>query len=101
MSRHIEYHALVIDLHEFSGSSPPYDLSRIPYGFQPSGSVCFCRNSFQPLSLWDWMWEPFSRNGQVDVLIRWAHQVAQRDLQDVRMLMLCLPSSMELRPTKG
>ena len=31
------------------------------------------------------VWEPFARNGQVDVAQPgWAHQVAQRDLQDVR-----------------
>ena len=31
------------------------------------------------------MWEPFERNGQVDLAQPgWAHQVAQRDLQDVR-----------------
>ena len=31
------------------------------------------------------VWEPFGRNGQVDVAQPgWAHQVAQRDMQDVR-----------------
>ena len=31
------------------------------------------------------VWEPFARNGQLDVAQPgWAHQVAQRDLQDVR-----------------
>ena len=31
------------------------------------------------------VWEPFARNGQVDMAqAGWAHQVAQRDLQDVR-----------------
>ena len=31
------------------------------------------------------VWEPFERNGQVDLSKPgWAHQVAQRDLQDVR-----------------
>ena len=31
------------------------------------------------------VWEPFARNGQVDVAQPgWAHQVAQRDMQDVR-----------------
>ena len=31
------------------------------------------------------VWEPFARNGQVDMAqAGWAHKVAQRDLQDVR-----------------
>ena len=31
------------------------------------------------------MWEPFARNGQVDLAKSgWAYRVAQRDLQDVR-----------------
>jgi len=65
-----------------------------PYGFSAQWQRLLLPEFISALeSLGLEVWEPFERNGQVDLAQPgWAYQVAQRDLQDVRMLMLYLPS---------
>ena len=57
-----------------------------PYGFSPQWQRLLLPEFITALeSLGLEVWEPFERNGQVDLAQPgWAHQVAQRDLQDVR-----------------
>ena len=57
-----------------------------PYGFSAQWKRLLLPEFVSALeSLGLDVWEPFARNGQVDVAQSgWAHQVAQRDLQDVR-----------------
>ena len=57
-----------------------------PYGFSAQWKRLLLPEFVQALEgLGLAVWEPFARNGQVDVAQPgWAHQVAQRDLQDVR-----------------
>ena len=57
-----------------------------PYGFSAQWKRLLLPEFVSALeSLGLDVWEPFARNGQVDVAQSgWAHKVAQRDLQDVR-----------------
>ena len=57
-----------------------------PYGFSAQWKRLLLPEFVQALEgLGLAVWEPFARNGQVDLAQPgWAHQVAQRDLQDVR-----------------
>ena len=57
-----------------------------PYGFSPQWQRLLLPEFITALeSLGLEVWEPFERNGQVDLAQPgWAYQVAQRDLQDVR-----------------
>ena len=57
-----------------------------PYGFSEQWKRLLLPEFIMALeSLGLEVWEPFSRNGQVDVAAAgWAYEVAQRDLQDVR-----------------
>ena len=57
-----------------------------PYGFSAQWKRLLLPEFVSALeSLGLDVWEPFARNGQVDMAqAGWAHQVAQRDLQDVR-----------------
>ena len=57
-----------------------------PYGFSPQWHRLLLPEFITQLeSLGLEVWEPFERNGQIDLAKPgWAYQVAQRDLQDVR-----------------
>ncbi len=57
-----------------------------PYGFSAQWKRLLLPEFVSALeSLGLDVWEPFARNGQVDVAQSgWAHKVSQRDLQDVR-----------------
>ena len=57
----------------------------LPMAFQRNGSDCYCPNSSRHWNHSGLKYEPFERNGQVDLAQPgWAYQVAQRDLQDVK-----------------
>ena len=57
-----------------------------PYGFSAQWKRLLLPEFVKALeSLGLEVWEPFARNGQVDLAKSgWAYRVAQRDLQDVR-----------------
>ena len=57
-----------------------------PYGFSPQWKRLLLPEFVLALeSLGLEVWEPFARNGQLDLAqTGWAYRVAQRDLQDVR-----------------
>lgn len=57
-----------------------------PYGFSAQWKRLLLPEFILALEALDLeVWEPFARNGQVNLAERgWAYRVAQRDLQDVR-----------------